>query len=255
MPDPFEIARAKWVLLPGTLCSEAVFDPVMRALGVGPQNRSFVPMDAPRVSDYDARLRERVTGGEIVCGFSLGAMVAAHNLGALANASALVLLACNPFPDPPGNRANRERVRDRILRGGAREWVAENWSAMSTSTDPAVREAVIAMAEQTRDQIPAQTELASARPGAAEALRRSTLPLVFVTGAQDRLTPGDQIRQITDTACRAHLSILDGLGHFALLEAPARVAQAIRAGLETAPGFNDREESPSDTRRHSNITS
>lgn len=236
MPPTTYLQQAKWVLLPGTLCTPAVFDPVLTSLGVPLENRHAIKMDAACVSDYAPRLRGIVTGGEIVCGFSLGAIVAAHNLADLTHAGAVVLLACNPLPDPPGNRANREAVRDRVQRGEARDWVTENWTAMSTAQDPEIRETVIDMAHSTTDLITAQTELAATRPGAADALVSSALPLVFVTGADDRLTPAAQIRPIAEKARSAHLSILPGLGHFALLEAPDLVAGAVRQDIIATAG-------------------
>ena len=224
-------AAGKWVLVPGTLCTARVFDPLLEELGVTHGDRHVITADAPDVRDYDARLRETVTGGEIVCGFSLGALILAHNLGALKAARAVVLLASNPFPDPPGNRVNREAVRDRVLAGDARGWVIENWAAMSASKSDDLRELVAAMAEETVPLIPAQTELAASRPGAEDQLTGTDLPLVFVTGSEDRLTPAGPIRMIARNARSAHLSVLDGLGHFALIEAPDRVAAAIREGL------------------------
>ena len=56
--------------------------------------------------------------------------------------------------------------------------------------------------------------------------------MIFVTGSEDKLTPPDPIRQLSKEAIQAQLEVLDGLGHFALLEAPARVAQAILHGLD-----------------------
>lgn len=227
MPD-----AQTWVLLPGTLCTGAVFDPMLDALNVRQANRRTVTVDAPDVGDYAGRLTAAVSGGEIVCGFSLGALVLAHNLGALQAARALVLLASNPHPDAPGTRPAREAVRDRVLAGGAREWVTENWSLMSATNRSAVRDRVISMAEETTDLIPAQTELAITRPGAAVALAETGLPLLFVTGSDDQMTPPARIRDIAARATNAHLTELAGLGHFALIEDPRLVAQAVEAGLE-----------------------
>lgn len=220
-----------WLLLPGTLCTPDVFAPVLDQMHVAAENRHFIEIAKPLLHDYDASLRAAITDDAIVCGFSLGAMIAAHNLDALARAKALVLLACNPFPDPIGNRTNREAVRDRILTGGARDWVDENWEAMSTAPSETLRETVIAMAETMAHLIPAQTELAASRPGAAEKLSATKLPLVFVTGTQDQLTPPDPLRPIVTRAENATLETLEGLGHFALLEAPDRMAAAILKGL------------------------
>jgi len=170
------MARAtddRWVLLPGTLCTPEVFAPVLDYLGVAADKRHVVEVDKPHVEDYAALLRAQVADGAVVCGFSLGAMVLAHNLDALARARAVVLLACNPFPDPKANRANREALRDRVLAGGARDWVRESWQAMSAAPNPELREHVAAMADTTSHLIAAQTELAVSRPGAADQLAAS----------------------------------------------------------------------------------
>jgi len=228
------MARAtddRWVLLPGTLCTPEVFAPVLDYLGVAADKRHVVEVDKPHVEDYAALLRAQVADGAVVCGFSLGAMVLAHNLDALARARAVVLLACNPSPDPKANRANREALRDRVLAGGARDWVRESWQAMSAAPNPELREHVAAMADTTSHLIAAQTELAVSRPGAADQLAASPLPLVFVNGTKDQLTPPDRLRPIMQRATRATLQRPDGLGHFALLEAPKLVANAITDGL------------------------
>lgn len=221
-----------WVLLPGTLCTPDVFTPVLDQLGVAINRRHFIDVTAPNVEDYQEPLQMALTGGEIVCGFSLGAMVLAHNLDALTRAKAVVLLACNPFPDPEDNRINREAVRDRILAGGARKWVAENWSVMASGPNGALQSKVARMAEVTSHTIAAQTELAASRPGAAAQLLSTALPLVFVTGTKDLLTPPGPIRAIAKTAQRAVLETPRGLGHFALLEEPDCVAIAIKQGLK-----------------------
>ena len=156
MTHPTIEGAGKWVLVPGTLCTDRVFDPLLQSLGVARSVARVIPVDAPDVQDYDQPLRKAVTGAEIVCGFSLGAMVLAHNLDALKAARAIVLLASNPFPDPPGNRANREMLRDRVMAGGATDWVRENWASMSISPRADHPDLVAAMAEDTAHLIAAQ---------------------------------------------------------------------------------------------------
>ena len=209
----------------------------------------------PDVQDYGTILKTMVTGGEVVCGFSLGALILAHNLGALTAARAVVLLASNPFPDPPENRINREAVRDRILAGDARGWVSEYWSTMSASSRENLKDFVASMAEESAHLITSQTELAASRPGAADDLLTTDLPLIFVTGGRDRQTPWAPIESIIENAKAAHLSVLEELGHFALIEAPERVAEAIREGLQTVgPNLNN-ERQRDETRKHTGVTS
>lgn len=222
----------RWVLAPGTSCTPRVFDPVMDCLGVASSRRFAVSIDAPSVEDYAARLEAVVQPGDIVCGFSLGSLVLAHNLGSLGKARAVVLLSLNPLADDPGNDVNRRRVRDRVQAGEARAVIHENWHRMSEDTGDQLRETVVEMAEATPHLIDAQTELAISRPSAVAGILQTSLPLVFVTGACDQLTPPGPVEPFGAKARRAHVRILEGLGHFALLEAPERVAAAIRSGLD-----------------------
>ena len=246
---------AKWVLVPGTLCTNDVFAPLLDELGVAQSACRFLTADAADVRDYDSRLREAVTGGEIVCGFSLGALILAHNLGALKKARAVVLLAVNPFPDPADKRAKREKVRDRVLLGGARDWISENWTVMSASARHDLREFVASMAGDTAHLIAVQTELAASRPGAQEDLLNTDLPLIFVTGSDDRQTPPDLLAATARKARNAQFSVLQDLGHFALIEAPDRVARVIQDGFD-ALGLTTHEKEPGNApRKHSSVTS
>ncbi len=231
-----------WVLVPGTLCTQEVFTPMLDHLGVARERRRHLVADAPTAGAYDAPLRTAAKGGEIVCGFSLGALVLAHNLDALKGALALVLLAANPFRDREGNRANREAERERILACGPSAWIFDQWTSLSTDRGDALRAVVAAMAEETVHLIDAQTELAASRPGAEKALVRTPLPLVFVTGSEDRVTPPELVRSLARKARSATLKVIDGLGHFALLEAPERVADAVSQGLsEVLPSRREKE--------------
>lgn len=231
----------RWVLVPGTLCTPEVFAPVLKQLGVPPERQQVIEVSSPRVEDYDAPLRGAIKGGEVVCGFSLGAMILAHNLGALAKAKAVVLFALNPFPDAANRRAGREATRDRVLAGDAAGWVNEHWATMSRDTGETVKAQVINMAEAMSGNIVAQTDLALSRPGAVEQLSAAVTPLVFITGAEDSLTPPDAIQPIAKACRHAGLYVLDGLGHFALLEAPDRVALAIADGLNSVPPKSKQE--------------
>jgi len=226
-----DVAQDRWVLVPGTLCTGAVFDPMLDRLGAPRPHRVVLTPDAPVITEYADRLRDTVRPGDIVCGFSLGALVLSRNLAALQGARAVVLLAANPFADPPENRAGREAVRDRVLAGEGAAWITETWSAMSTDRSDRVRAQVIAMADTTRTLIPAQTTLAASRPDATEDLRRSDLPVLFITGSKDRLTPPSLLRDIVPEMPCARLATLAGRGHFALLEDPDGMADAIRGGL------------------------
>ncbi|MEM1377099.1 MAG: alpha/beta hydrolase [Pseudomonadota bacterium] len=224
--------QSNWVLLPGTLCTPDVFDPLLNNLGIGAQRRKFIELNRPDVADYRSDLTSTITHGDVVCGFSLGAIVAVHNLDVLQRASAVILLACNPYADPPENRANRESIRDRVIGGHAADWVHEKAHTMMANVDMALVSTVISMAEETSHIIGAQTDLAAGRPGAVDEILSSSVPLFFVTGTEDQMTPAERIRDVTEKSRNAVLTEVAGLGHYALIENPAAVADAIRVALD-----------------------
>lgn len=225
-----------WHLLPGTLCTPAVFTPVLDCLDIGGAARLPFRVDLPTPAAYAPQLERRVTSGDIAIGFSLGALVLAQNLGALQAARAVVLLALNPLADAPENAAKRRAVRDRVVAGDGEGWVDENLAAMTTDRGTWVRDMIVSMAQSTIDLMPDQTELAICRPDATAQLVATDLPLVFVTGAEDQMTPPGPIERIGAQARNAAVRILPGLGHFALLESPENVAKAIRSGLDEVLG-------------------
>ena len=70
--------------------------------------------------------------------------------------------------------------------------------------------------------------------------------MIFVTGSEDLLTPPNLGTSIANDAKTAQLTIIDGLGHFALIEAPDQVAKATRNGLK--------EIGPSELKRQFHVT-
>ena len=224
-------ARRRWVLLPGTLCTPDVFDPMLSALGVAPAQRAGVALDRPDVDDYRAELRATLRTGDIVCGFSLGAIVAAHCVADLSGAATLVLLGVNPLADAPEKRDGRLSLRDTVNAGQGADALRRDAPLLCARPDPAVVDRIVNMAAQAAPLIDAQTRLALGRPGALGALARADMPVLAVTGAQDCQAPPALAEQVAAAAPHAALRIVPDLGHFALLEGPVATAQAVRVGL------------------------
>lgn len=226
------INAARWVLLPGTLCSRAVFAPLMQALGVAPALQVVQPLDRPDVADYRACLVDTVKSGDVVCGFSLGAIAAAHAADLLTEASAIVLIALNPRADTPEKRPARAGLRaaahagklDAVFAAAARGLFAQPTAELLSQ--------ITNMARAEAHNIDAQTTLALTRPGAATALRACQVPVLFVTGTDDRQAPPELAQEAAQMTPKFTLRLVPGLGHFCLLEDPATVAWAIRDGLD-----------------------
>ena len=67
----------------------------------------------------------------------------------------------------------------------------------------------------------------AARP-LAERLEGTAMPLLLVTGARDPLAPAEELRVILEARPDAELLEMPGIGHYALLEDPPRLARALR---------------------------
>lgn len=222
-----------WMLLPGTLCTGAVFDPFLDALSVARANRNTIDLDRPSVESYRERLAQ-ITPETVVCGFSLGGIVAAHAADQM-TPHALILFGLNPYADDPA-KADGRRAQCRDVRhlGGAAALRALTPDVFGPKPEVA-RAAILAMADQTAPLIEAQTELALGRPGALAALSKCTAPVLCLTGSQDGAAPPAQGRAAAEHAPHGQFAQLDGLGHFALLEDPDACAKAVRTLSKAQP--------------------
>ena len=83
------------------------------------------------------------------------------------------------------------------------------------------------MADETAENIAAQTELALGRPGALDALSRTTLPVRLLTGTQDTTAPVALAEAAAQSAPLGRLVPLQQLGHYALVENPLACCRAV----------------------------
>lgn len=231
-----DIERAKgipWVLLPGTLCTGAVFDGFLDELRVPRAARHVVALRHGNVEDHADELIRAVGRGAVVCGFSLGAILAAHLADRL-QASAFVLFGLNPLADDPAKREGRLALADDVAREGGRAALASRLPPFAGADPATARALVLAMAEASAPDITAQTRLAMGRPGALEALARTKVPVLVFTGTDDSQAPLALGQQAARAAPFGRAIPLPGLGHYALVEDAALCARAVATALEGA---------------------
>lgn len=225
------LADRPWLLLPGTLCTGAVFDGFLDALGVPPAQRHCVQLEWPSIDSYRA-IFENVSDVTIVCGFSLGAIVAAHHADRL-GAGQLVLFGVNPHADDPAKARSRlDLAVDVKIHGGAAALQARAPEVHGQAPE-ATRAQLYAMADASADHIDAQTRLALTRPGALSALEKARIPVFTLTGSRDGSAPSAQGAAAAQAAPDGQFYMLDGLGHFALVEDPKACAAALTRLMET----------------------
>ncbi|WP_323765820.1 alpha/beta hydrolase [Marinovum sp.] len=215
-----------WVLLPGTLCSGAVFDGVLAALGVAGAARRPLAMRHPSVEDYLPELRAACSPGAVVCGFSLGALVAAQLADRLP-AGAFVLFGLNPHADDPAKRPDRQALAAEVTGQGGAAAMGGRLPPLYGSDPEGARRLILDMADKTAGDIVAQTGLALSRPDALPALSRCRAPVGLFTGTQDGVTPLALAQTAAAAAPEGRALGLAGLGHYALIEDPAACAAAV----------------------------
>jgi len=227
------LSERPWVLLPGTLCTGAVFDGLLNSLGVDERLRTVVQLDRPSVHDYDA-VFNTLNQDTIVCGFSLGAIVAAHGADRM-NVHSLILFGLNPHEDDPSKTAGRHSLARDVQTVGGAAALRSRVTGVLGLNPQTTRDTIYRMAEETAHLIEPQTQLALTRPGALPALAKAKLPVRCITGSEDQAAPSHQGRTAAQIALNGRFCSLDGLGHFALLENPATCAAAVRQMTELAP--------------------
>jgi pimeloyl-ACP methyl ester carboxylesterase len=225
------LVDSPWLLLPGTLCTTAVFDEMLDILGVPHSRRLHVPLDRPSIEDYRAPLAA-VTTKTIVCGFSLGAIVAAHHAGKM-TARSLILFGLNPYADVPAKVQSRHDLADDVKAHGGAAALRKRTLDVHGLMPEKTREKIYAMADASENQIEAQTQLALTRSGALPVLAKTHLPVLSLTGSQDTSAPAAQGMAAAQAAPNGHFRLLDGLGHFALLEDPETCAATLIQMMDT----------------------
>lgn len=220
------VSDKPWLLLPGTLCTGAIFDGFLDALGVAHSARTYLTLDRPSIEDYRADV-EGLAKDTIVCGFSLGAIVAAHFADTM-TADRLILFGLNPYADDPAKAPLRHALSDDVAANGGAAALMTRLPDVFGPDPDATRAAICQMADESAALVAAQTRLALSRPGALPALERSALPVLAVTGTRDQAAPVAQGRAAAHSAPKGQFCEMAGLGHFAVMENPDACATVVR---------------------------
>ena len=243
---------ARLIILPGTLCDQRLFAGLARRIR---------PDVAVRVVRWRELLRQRqpswLEGPQpvSVLGFSLGGIWALQHLrqtDALQKVPAierLALLGSNAEPATPSIR-RRTRAQMRMLRREGTAAVARAAKAGYFAHRPPAWQArlVMKMARSTPKSIARrQLELAGRRADGLEAWSRFPGTVALWSGLQDRLCPPSVQQRLQGARRDALAQAWDRCGHMIPLEAPGRLALAIRRWLSdtnlempSASGVNPR---------------
>lgn len=225
-----------WLFIPGTLCDERVFAPLLDHLGdtVSGTVRVIEALDEDELPVLAARVIKGLGARVRVVGFSLGCQVAFEIMRQAPDRCASVtLISSTARSDLPELARERRAMVERFRRDRAEALVeADLWpryvAEPQRSGHPA-KTRIHSMARQTSaGQFAAQIELAINRPDSRPVLSRFEAPVLMVNGQEDILTPVELGAEIATTARNGTHRVIPGAGHFVLLERPEAVAQVIQ---------------------------
>lgn len=230
---------APLLLLPGTLCDGAVFEPALDLVPDAPPERRRVVslVGEATVEAAAARILADAPEQFVMLGFSLGGIVAlAIAVAAPERVLGLGLIDSNARnvreADRPGRRTEAlQGVGDIVRHVGQTLW--PRYVAAVAHGDETLRRAVTDMA--LRVGSPAlmdQVDMALSRPDSLSRLGGLTMPTLVMAGAQDALCPPEMQREMAAALPSATLDLIPDAGHFAVLEKPFAAAQSIAAWLD-----------------------
>ncbi|WP_350261285.1 alpha/beta hydrolase [Pantoea sp. BJ2] len=224
------------VLLGGTLCDGALWQPLCRHL---PQQPMIIPemSGADSAKQLAAQLLTDLPARFLLVGFSLGALVALEMQAQAAQRIAgLALLAVNPLADAPVNAAGRIALLDRAAKNGMRSVIEQLWPRYVHASRLADREllgALVTMAERSSvERFRQQTAIAIQRRDLRHTLPALQAPLLILNGDSDAICTPEHHHLLVKAAPAARHITLEQCGHFLLLEQPQACARALQTWIK-----------------------
>lgn len=227
-------ASTPWMLVPGHMCDARMWSGVLPALRESGLQTLFADLGLDdRVGDMARRALDSLDCPAVVVGFSMGGMVALR-MKAMApgRIAGLVLIDTNARPDLPERalmrREQQRRVRDGKLAQVVREELLPHYFRDTGARDPALAALVEEMAIELGPEVfIRQSEAIRLRPDARSELAQIRCPTIVIGGLEDRLSAAEWQRDLASGIEAADLVLLPNVGHFAPLEAPDALVDAL----------------------------
>jgi pimeloyl-ACP methyl ester carboxylesterase len=157
-------------------------------------------------------------------GYTALAFAARH----AARLAALVLADTRAAADTPEARAKRDEALATIQARGADAYLDGSLSRMlSRGAAPALHARVRASAVPRAESLTAALKALRDRPDRTAELPAIACPTLMVCGADDQITPAEEMRRMSESVRGARYVELSGAGHLSHLEAPQPFVQAV----------------------------
>ncbi len=221
------------VFIPGTLCTEAVFHPLISHLDYPNITVRFTHQST--LAEMANVVKEQVGEQPLIpVGFSMGGMVAFELIRQLGSqVKGLCLLNSNCHGDLPERAKSRrehlvfaqEQSLTKLMKDVYLPVYFEN-------TDSEWAQLVINMADELSiDTFEAQLHVLAERPDSLDTLKTFSQPSLVIGSERDIPCPTSQQHIMASALTNSTLHIVDEAGHFSLLEKPLEIAAILRQWL------------------------
>ncbi len=235
------------VLIPGLGCDSRVWEPVGEILSDrflvihpcswGQGNLREAALGVSRV------LQELGVEQAFVAGLSMGGYITFELLrNHPERVIAAALVDTTAFGDTPDRTARRNRVLE-LIRQGRFDSVLDTYAgsvlAPANARGP-LRDLILDMGRHMGPRAFAADVAAIRDRGSYEdVLASARVPLLFVSGEMDTLTPPDLARDMAARARDARAAVIPAAGHMTPIEAPGDVARVLREFFEAQAGATE----------------
>lgn len=237
------MTRTPLILVPGLMCDQAVWSPILPALSAVAECQVIDHGEADRIERMAQQVLDVAPERFALAGHSMGGRVALEVVRlAPQRVSRLVLMSTGHLPRASG-AAGEEEARKRYalleiarkqgVRAMAQDWV-RGMVHPDRLSDAPLMESILAMfARKSAADYARQIHALLERPDASAVLRQLQCPTLFVCGQEDSWSPVSQHQAMAQLVpgSRAQIAVIPHAGHMCLMEEPTAVAQALTQWL------------------------
>jgi pimeloyl-ACP methyl ester carboxylesterase/ketosteroid isomerase-like protein len=179
-----------------------------------------------------------VEGDFALAGHSMGGRVALeiHRL-APQRITHLALLNTGVHPrsdkEIPGRMRLLEAAKNQGMSALAEQWLTPMMSPKGRNNGELMATLRQMVASYSLEDFEKQIHALLNRPNAEEQLAQISVPTLLLSGTEDTWSPVEQHQKMQQKILGSELVVIDGAGHMAPVEEPAKVAQALKSWLQT----------------------